>query len=413
MFFVDVPITADAGTQHQINIKAYLTEHPATYVLCTITVIVSYATKLWHNDQLSCLPNYYIKHGMLYSAKTDTIVDSSKVWISLSGNYGTCDDDYIYKLTSTGPVKLQRTGSHEYLSGGQALEQGAAKYAVFENFRSEAKLLNDQEYMQVSVSDYGTIRKFSGYLAKTGECAIGYTSKGYVILVQLSDSDVSARIGTDTWYYGKPTSYDGEITDISGYVGNGCIGGALQANNYQYSFSRLILDGNTLSPQITGINRASEVHGVATSDDVADACIAVVNVRHVSAIAKYLPGVYICSRTQEFPVMYGPYAGDQIGTYVDQSVTDIKLSGSFLTSHKVQGDRAIYAIMSGRLAAIIDKETSTGMRFQYRYLDSDSSWTDALGTYASNGRSYAYGLKNNHLYRLKYLDTPMDLGLYS
>lgn len=69
--------------------------------------------------------------------------------------------------------------------------------------------------------------------------------------------------------------------------------------------------------------------------------------------------------------------------------------------------------MSGRLAAIIDKETSTGMRFQYRYLDSDSSWTDALGTYASNGRSYAYGLKNNHLYRLKYLDTPMDLGLYS
>ena len=69
--------------------------------------------------------------------------------------------------------------------------------------------------------------KFSGYLAKTGECAIGYTSEGYVILVQLSDSDVSARIGTDTWAYGKPTGYDGEITDISGYVGNGCIGGAI------------------------------------------------------------------------------------------------------------------------------------------------------------------------------------------
>ena len=75
--------------------------------------------------------------------------------------------------------------------------------------------------------DYGTTMKFSGYLAKTGECAIGYTSKGYVILVQLSDSDVSIRTGTDTWYYDKPTSYDGKIIDISGYVGNGCVGGAI------------------------------------------------------------------------------------------------------------------------------------------------------------------------------------------
>mgnify|MGYP000780450371 FL=1 len=69
--------------------------------------------------------------------------------------------------------------------------------------------------------------KFSGYLAKTGECAIGYTSEGYVILVQLSDSDVSIRTGTDDWYYDEPTAYDGKITDISGYVGNGCVGGAI------------------------------------------------------------------------------------------------------------------------------------------------------------------------------------------